>query len=441
MKKVLFCGYFLLCGLVIGSAQTLNNSETAKLTLFLEKESAESGKKNYQQLGILDLESVDWLNVEGLVWNTNGRLDSIKWYNKKLGGDLDISGFSEIRFIRCEYNGLTTIDVTGCTGLLYFDCFNNNFTSLDISTNINLEWICCRWQNVVLKEIDLTHNPKLYHFCGTGNHFEYIDISKNPELIDFFCAATNLKSIDVSKNLKLKEVYLRGNQLAELDFSNHPELEVLTCYDNQLTRLDVSGCPKLKTLTTHNNLLKEIKIDYLDMDVLSCQDNYLTFSTLPKLKSFVSFTYADQKTAKLSVPSNIVDLSSEYRVNGIESVFFWTNNYNPSKIREGVFSIDNVYKNITCYVTNSTFPEIVLTYDIELFSTQSVDILQYLEVYADGNQLVLKSDHPLTVEIYTVTGALAQQHSIIEGAYSIPLSKGIYIVKLSNGLVRKVMIR
>ena len=426
---------------MIGSAQTLNDSETAKLKLFLEKESTEPGKKNYQQLAIQNMETVDWLNIDGLVWNANGRLDSMKWYNKKLGGDLDLSGFSEIRFIRCEFNGLTTIDVTGCTGLLYFDCFNNNFTSLDISTNINLEWICCRWQNVILKEIDLTHNPKLYHFCGTGNHFEYIDISKNPELIDFFCAATNLKSIDVSKNLKLKEVYLRGNQLTELDFSNHPELEVLTCYDNQLTKLDVSGCPKLKTLTAHNNLLKEIKIDYLDIDILSCQDNYLTFSTLPKLKSWNTFTYADQKTVKLSFPANIVDLSSEYRINGIKSAFIWTNNYNPPEIREGVFSIDNVYKNITCYVTNSSYPGIVMTYDIELFSAQSIDMLQDIEVYTVGRQLYLKTNRPLIAQIYMVTGVLDRQLTIIDGEYMLPMSKGIYIVKLSNGLVRKVVIR
>ena len=439
MKKISFIGYFLLCGIIIVSAQTLNSSETARLKSFLEKESTESGKKNYQQLGIQDLETVDWLNVTGLVWNANGRLDSMKWYNKKLGGDLDLSDFSEIRFIRCEYNGLTTIDVTGCTGLLYFDCFNNNFTSLDVSTNINLEWICCRWQNEVLKEIDLTHNPKLYHFCGTGNQFEYIDISKNPELIDFFCAATLLKSVDVSKNLKLKQVYLRGNQLSELDISNHPELEVLTCYDNQLSKLDVSGCPKLKLLTAHNNQLQEIKIDYLDMDVLSCQNNYLSFSNLPRLKSCVNFTYADQKTIKLLIPSNVVDLSSEYKIGNNFSEFFWTKN--PRESKDGVFMFENTIENLTCYVINSTFPEMALTYEVEFFSIQSVDILQNIEVYTVGNQLVLKTDHPLIVAIYTVTGALAQQQSIVEGEYSIPLSKGMYIVKLSNGLIRKVVIR
>ena len=449
MKKILFTVYFLLCGIILITAQTLNSSETAKLKSFLDQESAESGKKNYQQLGIQNLETVDWKNVTGLVWNSNDLLDSLRWVRLRLGGDLDLSGFTEVRYIQCTHNeyfinglfidGLRSIDVTGCTSLLYFDCYNNSFTSLDISTNINLEFLCCRWQNNALKELDLTHNPKLWHFCGTGNQFEYIDISKNPELIDFFCAVTNLKAIDVSKNLKLKEVYLRGNQLTELDFSNHPALEYLTCYDNQLTKLNVSGCPNLKTLEAHNNQLKEIKIDYLDMNKFTCQNNYLTFSTFPRLKSPESMQYAPQKTVKLSVPSNIVDLSSEYTINGVKSIFRWTNYISPID-NDGVFTLNTSLQNILCYVTNASYPGIMLTYDIELFSAQSADLLQDIGVYAVGNQLVLKTDRPLTAEIYTATGALVKQLNINDGEYMIPMPKGVYIVKLNNGMIQKLFL-
>ena len=449
MKNILFLGIFLCWGVKIAVAQTLNLNEIDKLKQFLVLESAEAGKKNYQQLGIQSLETMDLSKVNGLVWNVNGRLDSLTWSNKKLGGDLDLSGFTELRYIQCTDNrypvaglyidGLHSIDVTDCISLVYFDCYNNGFTSLDVSTNINLEWICCRWQNAPLKEIDLTHNPKLYHFCGSGNQFEYMDISNNPELRDFFCRTNRLKKIDVSNNLKLKEVYLYQNQLEELDFSNHPELEFLSCYDNQLETLDVSGCPKLKTLTAQNNQLKELKIDYLDMDVLRCQNNYLSFSTLPRLKSWVDFTYAAQKTIKLTFPANTVDLRSEYRIGGNISEFFWTNN--PKESNEGMFTFDNTLKNLTCYVTNSLYPGIMLTYDIELLSSQSVDMLRDIEVYAIENMLYLKTNRPLTAEIYRVTGDLAYQLTIVEGENMVPLVKGIYIVKLSNGLVRKVLIR
>lgn len=453
MKKVIWIGLFLCCGMMLAVAQTLNVSETAKLKLFLASESAEPGKKNYQQLGVQNLETIDWTKVNGLVWNANGRLDSIKWNDKQLGGSLDISGFTEIRYILCVYNalrpngirlenGIKSIDVTGCTNLRYFDCYNNNLTSVDVTTNINLEWICCRWQNTSLKKIDLTHNPKLYHFCGTGNQFESIDISKNSELRDFFCAATLLKKVDVSKNLKLQSVYLRGNQLTELNFSNHPELETLTCYDNQLASLNVSGCPKLKTVQAHNNHLKELKIDYMHIDELTCQDNYLTFSTLPKLKSWGKFVYADQKSIILKVPSNKVDLSSEYRIDGNITTFFFIEGGSPIEEKEGVFVYNSSTKNVTIWAVNATsFSGLILKYNVEFNAAVSVAIPQDIEMYANGNRLYLRTNCPLTATVYTILGVVAGQLSVGEGEQMISLSKGVYIVRLSNGMVRKVVIQ
>ena len=435
-------GLFLVCNTIIAVAQTFNVNETVKLKQFLALESEESGKKNYQQLGIQNLETVDWTKIDGLVWNSNGCLDSMTWFRKKLGGDLDLSGFAELRYVVCVYNGINSIDVTGCTDLLYFDCYSNYLTSVDVTTNINLEWICCRWQNAPLREIDLTHNPKLYHFCGSGNQFEYIDISKNPELRDFFCRTNRLKKIDVSNNLKLKEVYLYQNQLEELNFSNHPALELLTCYDNQLEKLDVSGCPNLKLLHTYNNNLKELKIDYVDIDELKCQNNCLTFSTLPNLRSWGNFNYTDQKPIILKVHSNVVDVSSEYMINGNITDFFWVDGIVPIAQNSGVLMFANSIKNVRFWAVNAaSFPGLILEYTVELNSPVSVDMPQDIGIYASGNRLYLSTNNPLVATIYTISGSVVGQLSIGENVQVISLPKGIYIVKLSNGMMRKVMIQ
>ena len=92
-------------------------------------------------------------------------------------------------------------------------------------------------------------------------------------------------------------------------------------------------------------------------------------------------------------------------------------------------------------MTNSRFPGLILTCEIELLATQSVDMLQETDVYAIGNLLYLKTNRPVTAEIYMVSGALAQQFTIVEGEYAIPMTAGIYIVKFSNGVMRKVVIR
>jgi hypothetical protein len=440
MKKLVFLIYFFLFGIIIVHSQTLNSNETAKLKLFLAQESDESGKKNYQQLGIQNLETVDWKKVTGLSWNANGRLDSINWYMKKLGGNLDVSGFAELDFIYCESNGITSIDVTGCVDLFYFWCLRNNLTSIDISTNKNLESFCCRYQaNGALKELNLTNNPKLWYFCGSGNQFEHIDISKNTELETFSCRLNKLKSIDVSNNKKLNRLFLRENQLTELVLTNHSDLNYLECFGNQLTTLDVSGCPNLKRLEAYNNRLKEIKIGLLDMDILMCEDNAMTFSTLPKLKSCTDFVYAPQQDITLAVSSNVADLSSEYSIDGKISEFAWSTN--PSESKEGIFTFQSSLKTVTCSVKNTSFPALTLKYNITLNSSQSIDTPNDIDIYANNSLLYLKTNQPLTATIYTTSGALVNQLAITESETVIPLPAGIYLIKLSNGLVRRVIIR
>ena len=78
---------------------------------------------------------------------------------------------------------------------------------------------------------------------------------------------------------------------------------------------------------------------------------------------------------------------------------------------------------------------------IEQHSPVSIGKMQDVEVFTNGNMLYVKTDQPLSATVYSITGAVANQLSISEVNYRISLSKGIYIVKLSNGLVRKVVIR
>ena len=70
-----------------------------------------------------------------------------------------------------------------------------------------------------------------------------------------------------------------------------------------------------------------------------------------------------------------------------------------------------------------------------------VDQMHDIGVFTNGSKLYVKTNSPLSVTIYTITGSVAHQLSISEGNFSISLPKGIYIVKLSNGTVRKVVIR
>lgn len=488
MKKAVSIVFLLLNCLIYINAQTFNADETAKMKTFLAQASSEEGKKNYEQLGITDIETVDWATVDGLTWNQDGNLETILWASKKLSGDLDISNFPALRKVHCEYNALQSINVTGCTNLSYMDCYNNDLITIDLTTNLELDSFCCRYNK--LKEIDLTQNTKLIYFCGSGNQFESFDLSKNPELTTFYCANNRLKSIDFSNNPKLQRTYLRTNQLTSLDFSKNNKLEYMTCYQNKLETLNFSGCsvlqhaecqenqlktinlsgcsalehiscrqnklteldvsdsPKLMTLTCQNNQLKTLKISVTKMTTLFCEGNQLTIANLPVINSITNLTYAPQSSVSASYPVNNIDLKSEYMIAGKTSEFAWTDKngapVTPLKSENGIFEFDKSYieKTLTCKVTNEKFPDLTVEYHISLSSSVANSLLEKtVSIYSHAGTLYLKTEKPVTAKIYSITGTLVRQIALDEGESVVPLPNGLYLVSLNNGTVQKVIIR
>lgn len=62
-----------------------------------------------------------------------------------------------------------------------------------------------------------------------------------------------------------------------------------------------------------------------------------------------------------------------------------------------------------------------------------------VKVYTSGSSIVIETEKPATIDIYSATGLLRAQQTIDEGITYIPLSKGIYIVNVS-GKAYKVMV-
>jgi hypothetical protein len=84
-------------------------------------------------------------------------------------------------------HGLGITDLTGIahfTNLIWLDCSNNQLTSLDVSNNTWLMDLSCEGNQ--LTELDLQFNSQL-HFLGcTNNHLHYLDLSNNYQLIHYW---------------------------------------------------------------------------------------------------------------------------------------------------------------------------------------------------------------------------------------------------------------
>ena len=469
--------------------QPFHAGETAQLRAFLRQNTADEGRKNFQQLGIADTNAIDWATVTGLTWGPGGRLTAIIWNDKYLAGDLDLSGFDSLRVLRCQVNNLTSLLLTRDSALVHVDCYDNQLTRMDITTNVNLQHFCCRYNRIAT--LDVTRNPRLTFLCLSGNPFTRFDLSNNPLLTEFYAAKCSLEEIDFSRNPLLKLVSVRSNKLKRLDVSNLANLQQLFCYDNQLTELnvkgcksllrlaaydnrltrldlsdcralqnlplynnaiaelDVSACPYIDFISTMNNGMHTLKLPLLPLKTLEimCESNRFTFSALPKPMYLRSYTPQARRT--ITAPADRVDLSSEYTVQGATSVYTWRDGateVTPTQSHEGRFSFPAALSGhtLTCEVTNAAYPKLTLTYDVTLTAPTANVLLVANDarptVHSERGLLIVTSERPLTARVYTLTGVQVGTLRVQRGEASLALPPGLYIVSLSDGTARKVVV-
>ena len=156
--------------------------------------------------------------------------------------------------IHKEYNTDSDSKISSLKGIEYFtnleylDCSYNLLTTLDLSKNTALEWLNCSRNilsyinnNHYLRSLNVTGCTKLQTLRCYGNALTALDLSTNTALTELSCSENNLTALDVSKNTALTELDCWDNYLTTLDVSKNAELIYLSCTNNRLTDLDVSG--------------------------------------------------------------------------------------------------------------------------------------------------------------------------------------------------------
>ncbi len=179
-------------------------------------------------------------NISSLKLNAKSTLVSIFCTSNKLTS-LDLSGYSKLREIYSDDNQLLSINVKGCSVLSKLSCSSNNLSELDVSDNTELKYFYCGYNK--LKELNVSNNKKLLRLRLDFNKLESIDLKNNTELIELYCSHNLLRSLDISKNINL---------------------EIFSCLWNYFTHLDLSK----------NTKLSDVSI------------NYATYELAPKTKSF-----------------------------------------------------------------------------------------------------------------------------------------------------------
>lgn len=124
------------------------------------------------------------------------------------------------------------------TNLQWLYCAGNQLTSLDVSKNLELGSLSCA--NNQLKDLDLSNNKKLVTLQCNGNQLTSLDISNNLYMENLDCSDNQLSNLDVAKNSKLLLLWCANNQLGSLDVSENKNLVSLKCRGNHLADFDLS---------------------------------------------------------------------------------------------------------------------------------------------------------------------------------------------------------
>ena len=168
-------------------------------------------------LSSYEIESVTGINISLM------EIDNLK----------GIEYFTELNYLNCSWNSLTSLDVSKNTRLIYLSCAGNQLTELDVTQNTELTELYCN--NNQLTSLDVTKNTVLETLYCYENQLTSLDVTKSTALTTLSCENNQLTELDVSKNTKLVILDCDSNQLTALDIKKNTELSYFDCNYNQLT--------------------------------------------------------------------------------------------------------------------------------------------------------------------------------------------------------------
>ena len=107
-------------------------------------------------------------------------------YDKDSNGQLDETEISAVNDISCSDSGISTLQgIEFFTELYYLDCSSNQLTSLDVSNNTNLQQLFCH--NNKLTSLNLLQNTNLQVLVCSNNRLTSLDMSASDELKTLSC--------------------------------------------------------------------------------------------------------------------------------------------------------------------------------------------------------------------------------------------------------------
>lgn len=202
---------------------------------------------------------------------------------------MNISTLSNLISLTCFYNQLTSLNVSGLSALEQIHCSDNLISSLTFSQNDNLMYLNCTKNSLSSIDVSSLTNLEIL-YCGV-NSLTNLDITNLTNLHTLDCSSNSLTSLNVSTLTDLASLHFHNNNISSIDLSPLVNLTHLNCNNNGITSLNINPSANLLVLQCSNNQISSLNVtDFTNLMYLDCNSNQLTSIDLTGLNSLTYFS-------------------------------------------------------------------------------------------------------------------------------------------------------
>jgi len=416
---------------LFGGAENFTLSEMSQETWVFERLDVYIPDANFEKALIdLGIDSDGTINQSVLTSDISG-VTSLDLSSKGISNLTGIEDFTNLEYLYCRSNQLTSLDISKNINLTELYCYENQLTSLDLSQNSALEILYCGSNN--LSSLDVSKNLNLRDLHCYNNQLTNIDVSLNTSLERLYIQVNNFNSLDISKNINLTDLHCNNNQFTTLDISKNTALENLYSGYNNITNIDISKNLNLRDLVIPSTQISNIDVhQHLSLGTLICSNTQITSLDLSNNTNLNYLACQLNSLTRLNVKNG----------NNSNIDFFFADN-NPSLT---CIQVDDVAYSTASWTSIDPWANFSEDCGYALGIDDEI-LAQGLSLYPNPVSTILNIDSeiPLTkVEVYSMLGKKVKE--IKSDFKSIPadnLSNGVYIIRIhsENGLATKKLIK
>lgn len=237
------------------------------------------------------------------------KLQTIGCWTNKLT-ELNLEGLSSLQNLQCGENMITSLNIDQCPDLVNLGVYKNKISILDLSSFSKLENLFCGYNELV--SLDLRSSTNIKSLACDNNKLISLLLPDSDKLEQLVYDHNFLTNVDTSHLLGLLELSCSFNKITKLDLKNHVKLKNLFCPNNEITNLDLSEVPNLIDLNCFGNLLTEIDLSPLSKLVsLIIHENKLAEINVTKFKDLEYFYCYDNQLSNIDL-SGLENISYFY---------------------------------------------------------------------------------------------------------------------------------